>query len=63
MNDLQKKQMDFAIAQYDRDSTPALATCHNDCKYYSWFQMKLMTIEVTGDKEVAEAVRDMQCLN
>ena len=63
MNNFQQEIMDFAIAQIERDSTPTLALCHNECKYYSWFQMKLMTLEVTGDREVAEAVRDMQCLN
>ena len=63
MNDIQKRILNFAIAQIEIDSTPTLALCHDDCKWYSWFQMRLMTVEMTGDTEVAEELVKMQCLN
>ena len=63
MNDLQKQILDFAIAQYKNDSTPALALCCPEHKLATWYALQFVTTDVKDNKELGEALGADQCLN
>ena len=63
MNDLQKQLLDFAVAQYKNDSTPALALCCQEHKHLTWWKIQFVTADVSENLELGKALAEEQCLN
>ncbi len=63
MNNTQKHILNFAIAQSENDSTPAIMLCCPEHKMASWYGLQFVTADVKDNLEFGKTIAEEQCLN
>ena len=63
MNDMQKWNLDFAIAQLDIDSTPGLPLCCETHKKAAWVWIEDQMYDLVADKRSGPILAETICLN